>query len=174
MLLELVIARITADFSNARFRDCYKLFMEGIQWGKDSTMQDLSERYQDANARYCAPFLRERPHILENYLENYVYRHLFPFGPQETTYKLRDQMIERSIHAEYMLLAAYYSIAEMLLCGVAGFYKEAFGATHVVQVIYSCTRAFEHSLTFPQRVLQMLEKKGLHLSAGAAVLLTGE
>ncbi|HLK51192.1 MAG TPA: flagellin lysine-N-methylase, partial [Bryobacteraceae bacterium] len=171
MLLELIVARITSDFTNRRFLACYKEFMDGLQWGPNSSMTDICARFEDAHSRYCVPFLSAHEHIFENYLVNYLYRNLFPFGPQETTYKLRDQTIDRSIHSEFMLLAAYYSMIDMLLGGMAGLRKETFGAAHVIQVVYTFTRTFEHSLTFPERVLQALDEKGLSNPAGAAVLL---
>ena len=170
-LLELIVGRITSDFTNRRFLACYKEFMDGIGWGPDSGMADICARYQDAYARYCAPFMSRNEHIVEHYLVNYVYRNLFPFGPQESTYKLRDQMMERSIHNEFMLLAVYYSTIDLLLGGIAGLHKEGFGERQVISVIYTFTRTFEHSLTFPHRVIQSLDEKGLHGPAGVAVLV---
>lgn len=170
-VLELIVARITSDFTNRRFLACYKEFMDGIRWGSDSTMEEICSRYQEAYSRYCTPFLSAHEHMLEHYLVNSVCRSLFPFGPQESTYKLRDQNIERSIHNTFMLLVAQFSIIETLLGGIAGFHKEAFGASHVIQVIYTFTRTFEHSLTFPERVIQMLDQKGLNNPEGAAVLV---
>ncbi len=170
-LIELIVARITSDFTNRRFLGCYKEFMDGIEWGPDATMDDICARFQDAHSRYYAPFLSRHEHLLEHYLVNYVYRNLFPFGPQESTYRLRDQNIERSIHNEFMLIAVYYSIVETLLAGMAGLHKEAFGAPQVIQVIYTFTRTFEHSLTFSQQVIQTLDEKGLNNPAGVAVLV---
>jgi lysine-N-methylase len=68
-------------------------------------------------------------------------------------------------------MAVYYGLIETLLVGLAGFYKEAFGAEHVIRVIYTTTRTFEHSLTFPERILKTLEEKGLNSVRGAAVLI---
>lgn len=170
-VLELIVSRITSDFTNRRFLACYKEFMEGIRWGSDSTMEEITARYQEAYSRYCAPFLHAHEHMLEHYLVNSAGRSLFPFGPQESTYRLRDQSIERSIHDAFLLMAVHFSIIETLLGGMAGFHKEAFGAAQVIQVIYTFTRTFEHSLTFPQRAIQTLTEKGLNSPEGVAVLL---
>ncbi len=170
-VLELIVGRITSDFTNRRFLASYKEFMDGIGWGANSTMEEISARYQQVYAAYCAPFLSRHEHILEHYLVNYVCRTLFPFGPQESTYKLRDQNIERSIHDAFMLVAAHFSIIETLLGGIAGLHKEEFGAPQVIQVIYTFTRTFEHSLAFPERVFQMLREKGLNNPEGVAVLV---
>ena len=45
------------------------------------------------------------------------------------------------------------------------------GVAHVIQVIYTFTRSFEHSLAFPDRVRQTLAEKGLDDPAGVAVLV---
>lgn len=168
--LELIVARISSDFTNRRFLQLYKQFMDGLQWTKESTFQQLAARHAEAAAKYYAPFVKANDYLLENYLVNFVYRSLFPFGPQESTYGLRTQNIQRSIHAEFMLLAAYYAAIETLLIGLAAFYREAFGGEQVVDVVYTFTRTFEHSLTFPARILQSLDEKRLHGPAGVAVL----
>lgn len=170
-VLELIVARITSDFTNRRFLACYKQFMDGIGWGPNSTMEEIASRYQAAHAQQYAPFLSRHEYMLEHYLVNYVCRTLFPFGPQESTYRLRDQNIERSIHSEFVLMAVYFAIIETLLCGIAGFHKDAFGPAHVVEVIYTFTRTFEHSLAFPDRVIGALDEKGLNHIEGIAVLV---
>jgi len=170
-VLELIVARITSDFTNRRFLGCYKQFMDGIGWGPNSTMDEIASRYQVAHVQFYAPFLNGHEYMLEHYLVNYVCRTLFPFGPQESTYRLRDQNIERSIHSEFALLAVYFAIIETLLCGMAAFHKDAFGPDQVVQVIYTFTRTFEHSLAFPDRVIRALDEKGLNHIEGIAVLV---
>jgi lysine-N-methylase len=134
-------------------------------------MEEIAARRATVYERYYAPFFGQHEYMLENYLVNYVYRTLFPFGPQSSTYGLRLQNIQRAIHAEFMLLATYFSIIQTMLTGLAGRHQEAFGTQQVVQVIYTFTRTFEHSLAFPSRVTQTLQEKGLDNPAGVAVLL---
>ncbi|HVP46520.1 MAG TPA: flagellin lysine-N-methylase [Bryobacteraceae bacterium] len=172
-VVELIVARITSDFTNRRFLQCYKELMDGLHWGNDSTMDQITSRYGAVHARYVAPFLATHSYMLEHYLVNRVYRGLFPLGPQESTSTLRVQHAQRSIHDEFMLLAVHYAIIETLLVGVAGLYTNAFASEHVIRVIYSSTRTLEHSLTFSQRVIQVLEEKGLNSVQGAAVLIKG-
>jgi lysine-N-methylase len=170
-VVELILARITSDFTNRRFLGCYQEFMQGLRWGPDSSMDDVCGSYQEAHSQYAGPFWSRHEHMLEHYLVNYVYRSLFPFGPQESAVGLHDPNSERSIHAEFTLLAVYFSIIETLLTGISGLHKEAFGAAQVIQVIYTFTRTFEHSVTFPQRVIQMLVEKGLDHPEGIAILV---
>jgi lysine-N-methylase len=170
-VVELIIARITSDFTNRRFLACYKEFMDGIPWDPNASMADVCSRYSAVQAQYYAPFMERHGYMLEHYLVNYVYRGLFPFGPQESVSKLHDQRNDRSIRQEFMLMAAYFAVIQMLLGGMAGFHKEAFGSQHVIRVIYTFTRTFEHSQTFPQHVIQALDKNGLSNPRGIAILV---
>lgn len=172
-VVEIILARITSDFTHRRFLESYKEFMEGLEWGTDTSMQQLSARYLALRERYYRPFLDAHSYILEHYLMNYVQRSLFPFGPQETTYSLGVRRVRRSIRDAYMLLAVQYAIVETLLIGLTGFYREAFSPEHAIRVISASTRTFEHSLTFSEHLLQALEAKRLNSVQGAAVLIKG-
>lgn len=170
-VVELILARITSDFTNLRFRQSYQEFMDGLLWTPESTMEQLTARFLALRTQYFEPFLDAHGHMLEHYLVNYAHRTLFPFGPQETTSGLGERTGRRSIHEQFMLLAVYYAIIETLLVGLTGFYKEAFNQEHVIRVIYTSARTFEHSLTFSGRIFQLLEEKGLNSVQSAAVLL---
>ncbi|HJT88880.1 MAG TPA: flagellin lysine-N-methylase [Bryobacteraceae bacterium] len=172
-VLELIVSRITSDFTNKRFLETYKTFMEGIEWTSHSTMEEIAARQANAYARYYAPFLERHGYMLEHYLVNYVYRGLFPFGPQESTDGLRKQNIQRSIQESFLLLAVYFAVIQTLLAGLAGFHKDAFGPPHVIQVVYTFTRTFEHSLAFPTRMMEILKARGWDNAMGAAVLVNG-
>lgn len=170
-VVELIVARITSDFTNRRFLACYKEFMDGLGWGPDSTMEELSARFQEAYAQRYTPFISRHEYMLEHFLVSYAWRGLFPFGPQESTYRLRNQHIERPIHDAFMLAAVHFSILETLLVGMTGFHGEGFGAAHVIQLVYAFERTFAHSLTFPKRVIEALADKGLNHMEGAGALL---
>jgi lysine-N-methylase len=101
---------------------------------------------------------------------NYVHRTLFPLGPQESgqasvphsSGSIRDQCLRMMVH---------YAIIQSVLIGVAGFHKANFATSHVIKLIQSFTKAFEHSLTFPERALQILAEKGVNTCANFAILI---
>ena len=68
-------------------------------------------------------------------------------------------------------MIASYAIAQTLLIGVAGFHKSAFGVDHVIKLIQSCTKTFEHSLTFPGQAIEMLAGKTMTTPASLCVLI---
>jgi lysine-N-methylase len=171
LILELIVGRIGSDFTPQRFLDCYQQFMQGIEWTAQSSMDDIGRNYTSAFARYYQPFILEHEHMLEHYLVNYVHRTLFPLGPQESNRGLSVHHIATSIRDQYMRMMVHYGIIQTVLIGVAGFHKTEFCAAHVIQVIQSFTKAFEHSLAFPERTLKTLAEKDVKNCAGLAMLV---
>lgn len=169
-VLDLIVARITSDANPRRFLECYKEFMEGIQWTSKSTLSEMGDRYSKAFSEHYAPFIATNEHMLENYLVNYAHRTLFPFGVPESNHRLRDPRVPSLVTARYMLMVGYYAITQTLLIGTAGFHKRAFGASHALKAIQSCTKTFEHSTNYPTRLLGMLAEKGMTTPASLSVL----
>ena len=170
-VLELIIGRISSDFTNQRFRECYQQFMQGLQWTTESSMDDLGRRYNQAHSQFYAAFMSRHEYILENYVVNYVYKTLFPFGPRETRRQQSIRPADRSVSSQCALMIVYYAIVKTLSIGMAALHKEVLGAGHVVQLIQSTSRTFEYSFSYPKRVLQTLAGKGLKNHAGMAMLI---
>ena len=171
VVLELIVARISSDFNPRRFLECYREFMNGIQWTSKSTMDEIGSRYTEAYSQYYVPLMSRHEHILEHYLVNYAHRTLFPFGLPESNQRLHNDRVPSPIAAQYMLMIAYYAITQTLLIGMAGFHKSAFDVDHVIKLIQSSTKTFEHSLTFPGQVIQMLAGKNMTTSASLCVVI---
>jgi len=171
MVLELIVGRISSDFTAPRLLECYQKFMQAMEWTVESSMTDIGRRYLAAHAQYYAPFMSQHGHIMEHYLVSYVHRTLFPLGPQLSSRGLSVGHIAQSIRDQCLLMMVYFAIVQTLLIGMAAYNKEEFSTGHVIQVIQSFTKAFEHSLSFPGRALKILETKGLNNCASMAILL---
>ncbi len=171
LVLELIVGRISSDFTAPRLLECYKKFMQAMEWTAESSMDDIGRRYAAAHSQYYAPFMSRHAHILEHYLVSYVHRTLFPLGPQESNRGLSVHHIAQSIRDQFLLMTVYYAIVQTLLIGMAAFHKDEFDAGHVIQVIQSFTKAFEHSLSFPGRALKILADKNVTSCASMAILL---
>ena len=170
IVLELIVCRIGSEFTARRFMECYRECMQGVGWTQESTMEDLGSRYTAAYTQYYAPFLSEHEYLMEHYLINYVYRTLFPLGPQQSSRKLGIPQTDNTICTQYRLMAAYYAIIQTVLIGLAGFHKSALSPAHAIKLIQSFTKNFEHSLSYPSRVIQVLTGRGLKNAASMAVL----
>jgi len=171
MVLELIVGRISSDFTAPRLLACYQKFMEAMEWTVESGMDDIGRRYASAYAEYFEPFLRQHQHVLEHYLVSYVHRTLFPLGPQESTRGLAVHHIAHSISDQCLVMMVHYAIIQTLLIGMAAFHKEEFGTGHAILVIQSFTKAFEHSPSFPERALKILAGKSVKSCAAFATLI---
>lgn len=171
LVIELIIGRISSDFTGPRLLACYQKFMDSMNWTADLSMEGLGARYAAAHSQHYEPFMNHHPHILEHYLVNYVHRTLFPLGPQESTRGLSIHHAASTVRDQCLLMMVHYAIIQMLLIGMAAFHKEQFGINEVIQVIQSYTKAFEHSLSFPERALKVLAEKGVKSCTELAILV---
>jgi len=169
--VELIVSRITSDFTGRRFLDCYQEFMQGLQWTEDSTLEQIGRRYVDVYAGYYAPFMKRHDSLLERYLVTYVHKNLFPLGRLEINRRCGLHHIKNSICIQYMLMISYYAIIRTILIGLAGFHKLSFGVDQVIKVIQSSTKVFQHSTAFPAKAIEILKRNGIKHAASMAVLV---
>ncbi len=160
IVLELIVGRIGSDFTPTRFADCYRQFMQGIDWTETSSMTDIGRRYSEVFSQYFAPFLSEHEYMLEHFLVSYIHRTLFPLGQRD-----------RSIRDHCMLLIVHYAVIQTVLIGLAGFYGADFNTGHAIQVIQSSTKTFGHSLTFPAQALKIIQEHKIESCTGLAMLM---
>ncbi len=161
VVLKLTDARVQDKESGPRFMDTFWSFVEGIGSGTGADGDDV-QRYLKAKQTYYHPFFAKSPFVLENYLLNYIFQNLFPFGRGQNP---------RGIFAEYILLAAQFAWVETLLVGVAGHHKQAFAEEHVVQVMQSFCRAVEHNAAVLASIIEFMAQLKLDSLEGMAVLL---
>ena len=171
IVLELVVGRIGSDFTPPRFLACYQEFILGMEWTAESSMDNLGRRYLSAFSQHYAPFMSEHEYMLEHYLVSYVHRTLFPLGPQESNRELSAHLTANSIRDQCLLMMVHHGIIQTMLIGLAGFHQAEFGVGHVIQLIQSFSKTFEHSLSFPDRALQVLAEHGVKTCSSLAMLL---
>jgi lysine-N-methylase len=170
-VVELIVGRIGSDYTSPRFLECYKQFMLGLEWTAQSTMEDIGSRYATVYSEYYTPFMAQHEYMLEHYLVNYVHSSLFPFGPQESTQNLGAPQVVNSISKRYMLMAAYYVIIKTVLIGMAGVHRKEFSREHVIKLVQSCAKTFEHSVAFPARAFEILRNHGIENCVSMALVI---
>jgi lysine-N-methylase len=148
-----------------RFRDAFWDFVEGIGSSGEGPQDDVL-RFNQANQNYLDPFVQRFPFILENYLLNHVYQHLFPFGRAGS-----DRFIPRSMFDEAILLLTQFSWLTTLLTGVAGRHGSDFNHAQVISTVQPFTRAVEHAPQIQEDVLALAKRRNLDNLAGLAALL---
>ena len=165
IVLKLTDARVRDKESGTRFMDAFWTFVEGIGSGTGNDGDDV-QRYLAAKQVYYHPFFARSPFILENYLLNYIFQNLFPFGRENNP-----RVKPRRIFDEYVLLATQFAWIDALLIGVASHHKEAFAEEHVVRVIQSFCRAVEHNASVLASIHEFMTDLQMNTLEGMAVLL---
>jgi len=170
MQLDVVLALIDLCVRSGgvgeRLTECLQEFLRGIGYWTEATAASRAALYIKADEEFSRPLLEQHPFIMENYLLNYVYRTLFPFGRQASAHHT-----VQSIMAEYMLMAAQYSMIHGLLIGVAGHYRENFGTEHVVKLVQSFSKAVEHNPAYLKEISKFVTARNLTTEEGIAMLL---
>jgi len=166
VVLRLVDQRVRAGGSGDRFLECWQAFQEGIGYSPESTPASDALHYAKAEEEFCRPFFAQYPFILENYLLNYVFRNLFPFGRETSAHHT-----QQGILCEYMLMMAQYVLVHGLLVGIAGRKREAFAEEDVIKLIQSFSKAVEHSPAFLKEVNEFIKGRNLGTVNGIALLL---
>ncbi len=169
IVLELIIERVKSDFTQERFLQFYGEFIDGIRPHSTATLEEMASQYAHAYDQYYAPFMSRHEYMLENYLVNNAFRALFPFGSQSLNRALNVEA-PRAIAPQYMLLTSYFAIIKTMLIGLAGQRGAAFGVEDVIRGVQLCSKTFEHSVTYPKRILEILAAHRIRTPAGMGVL----
>ncbi|WP_131997246.1 flagellin lysine-N-methylase [Acidipila rosea] len=164
ILLTLLKNRLERSPVNGRLLECVRDFSLGIGFDPASTPAALLSRYLGANTRYFRPWFVQNELLFENYLSNYVFAHLFPFGSPGPEQGLH-------IYREYMLLCVHYAMIKGLLIGIAGRYQSAFDTACALKLIQSLAKDIEHSAQSVEQIVDFLETSHLDNTNGMTVLL---
>ena len=158
--------RLQGEFIGERFLDCVSEFMQGLGFAEDIPLKVAIMRYAEAYEAYYQPFMEKHEYILENYLVNYVFKNLFPFGPQKN-----NLFEQRSVYTEYTLLVLHYSMIKTLLIGMAGYYRKDFGVKQVVKLIQTFAKTIGHDLPYLKQVVQFIQASNMNNTGGMAILI---
>jgi lysine-N-methylase len=167
--LEVIFALTEArlqDTSGNRFRDTFWTFVEGIASSESAQPEDDIERFLRAEEQYYRPFFDRFPFILENYLSNYMFQNLFPYGRAGSP-----DFAPLNMSGEYIRMTTQFAWINALLVGTAGHYKEAFAGEHVVHTVQSLTRAVEHYPDVLKSIDEYMRIRGLDNLQGMAIML---
>jgi lysine-N-methylase len=152
--LELIIGRISAEYTAPRFLECYADFMRGLGWTNESTMPELLARYRFASQNYLQPFLDRHGYFFENWALNHVFRSLFPYGAKRPDQTMTIDARAESVRDSFALMAGHYAIMRTVLIGMSALYGQDLTMGHALKVVQSATKAFQHSRSFAVQMLQ--------------------
>jgi lysine-N-methylase len=154
---ELVDYRFGQSITSQRYLDCLAEMLDGIQYTKEATVEEITENYKRAYDDHYEPFMTEHEYILENYLVNYVFKNLFPLG-------------NKTLFDDYVMLVIHYSMIKLHLIGMAGYHK---GLTTdlVIKLIQSFAKTIEHYNTYLNNISNLLKANEFTTMAYMAILI---
>lgn len=158
LLRKLADKKILLGVSSKRYIECFKEFLSGLQYTNEASIDDISEKYNEAYNDYYDSFMKKHEYILENYLVNYVFKNLFPFNRYN------------SVFDSYMMLVINYSLIKMHLIGMAAFHK---GLTIdlTIKLIQSLAKTIEHNQTYLNEIADIMRENNYNTMAYMAVLI---
>ena len=167
----LIVARIGNEHTSPRFLECYGEFMRGLGWTAESSVEQLAGRYDHALRNYYLPFVQRNEHFFENYLVNYMFRTLFPYGHRLSNTKLSIDRSGESMRNSYLVFVVHYALIRTLLIGMAALHAHDLNVDHALKLIQSCTKVFQHSNSFSAVILQFLKQNALDSPRGVVALV---
>jgi lysine-N-methylase len=172
LVLEMLRTRFQEPPVPMRFLECVQDFQLGLGTATARSEQEIVDAYSRSYRQYYLPLMRRHPHLMENYLTNLVFKNNYPFGKEEQAGRVRGPA--RNAGNEHLALCVHVALAQTLLIGMAGHYREAFDTTHVVKLMQSLAKTLEHSHRSIEQIAEFVETQKLNSPWGIALLLRTE
>jgi lysine-N-methylase len=157
---------LMSDATGSRFREAFRTFVDGVGSMDPGMPGDYLDGFSQVAGRYHRSFFNSHPYVLENFVINYIFQHLFPYG------RVVDAKLpSRGIFDQFLLLATQFAWIDTMLVGIAGHHRGAFAAEHVVHAVQSFTREFEHEPGATEGLLGVVKQRQMDNLEGMAILV---
>ncbi len=117
--------------------------LQGINYRPGA--ESLGDHYLQAYQEYGMPFLRKNEYILENYLVNYIYFHVFPYSPEKTVFE------------SFMMLAVHYALIRLLVIGHASYLKGNITSDTAIGIIQKFVKTVEHNSSYIMHIYNLMK-----------------
>ncbi|NOU92239.1 lysine-N-methylase [Paenibacillus sp. LMG 31456] len=152
--------RLFAGVDHKRYLQCIMESLDGLKYAGDTINDESIGAYQSAYQTYYQPFMTEHEYILENYLINNMFKGMFPS--------------RKDFFEEYMMYIVHYALIKFHIIGMMNYYKEAFNVNHILKLIQSFSRNFEHAPNYVRQFLKWMKDNGQMNLNTAAILIQNE
>lgn len=159
LLKQIVDEKFTRGIIGERYQNSLLETLVGLDFIDDFSFENLIKKYEDIYEKYYLPYIKRKKYIFENYLINYIFQHLFPFG------------MKCSIWSNYVLLIINYSLIKMHLIGMLGFHKERFDDELAIRCIQSFVKNYEHNQMFEYFMKDIMEENEKNTMAYMTILI---
>jgi lysine-N-methylase len=173
MVMELLRIRLAQPPVPARLVECIQQFEAGIGSKKAQNEAEILAEYA-TGLRHHRALMKQSPHVMENLLINFVFKNNYPFG----RVKAADAAVPPiegqdppDAESEHLSLCIHAALVQTMLIGLAAHYREAYDLCHVVKLVQSLARTFEHSHESAEQIKKWGRSKGLNHPRNMAILL---
>ncbi|MFD2671986.1 flagellin lysine-N-methylase [Marinicrinis sediminis] len=133
LVLPLIVERIKYGVSSVRYAQCVEDCFNGIGYNGSNEAMELEQRYVQAKSQYYDSFIPEHEYVLENYLVNYMFRTMFPLNHHEDVMDV------------YLKMVVHFMLVKLHMVGMSAHYKQFFSEEHLVKLIQSFAKSYEHN-----------------------------
>jgi len=154
------------DGAGTRFCEVFRALAGCIVPTEERTQEQGLEAFAWAENEFYRPFMEKHPHVLENFLVNFMFVNLFPYGREG-----RSAFNAAGMFDEYMRMAMLFAWVNVFAIGMAARHRGTFGGEHVVQVVQSLTRTLEHDPSALKGITEYMKVRGLDNLQGIAIML---
>lgn len=163
----LIKVKLLKEISDDRFvrgivgSSYYDILLEvtvGLGYVDNYQQEDVLASYETIFNNKYLNWLDKKGYVLENYLTNYLFQHVFPFG------------MEGTIWDNAVLLVMHYALIQLHIIGLLGTNGEL-DDQKLLKCIQSFVKNYEHNQVFERHMNRLLEQNGIHSKAHMAILL---
>jgi lysine-N-methylase len=158
LIKEILDERLALGVNNQRYIECVNEMLQGLHYIQGINIEEIMHQYASAYSQYYQPFIDRHGYIMENYLVNYVFKNLFPFGES------------LSVFEEYVLLIVHYSLIKLHLIGMSA-YHHGLTTDIVIKLIQSLAKTVEHNPQYLRCIRELLKKNEVTNLAYMVVLI---
>ncbi len=152
--------------ASARFLEVSSAFAACVGVLDRALLESDLGAFRYAQETYLRPYLEAHPYVLENFLINYIFQNLFPFGKASS-----GKSAALSMYEEFLHLCAQFVWLQALLNGMAHRHASSFCDAHVVFAAQSMCRTIEHDPQVLKSLHRMMKSRGFDTLNGISLLL---
>jgi lysine-N-methylase len=157
LLRRLIDMRLFAGCTHRQYLQFVMESLKGIHYTRENMTEESMEAYRNAYFTYYEPFMARNPHILENYLLNLIFKSVFPS--------------QKHIYKEYFTMTLQYALLQMQLVGLMASLQNNFSEKHVIKLVYTSSRTFEHAPSQLKEMVKWLDEHvGIQRSTASLLL----
>ena len=172
MVMELLRIRLAEPPVSARLVECIQDFEAGIRSKTAQSEAEILAAFARGRRHYRA-LMERHPHVMENYLINYVFKSNYPYGRVKAADAAEGQE-PPDAESEHLTLCVHAAMVQTISIGIAAHYQQEFDLGHVVKLVQSVARTFEHSKESAGQIKEFGRTKDLNNPRKMAVLLRQE